>query len=74
MLGIMMNDIERGEIEYLLKRELEEVLMDLEDPRIDSMIKKSMEHRYQILFNLYRRVTCESEYAKYILKKNKRRP
>lgn len=69
MLGLLINDVEQKEMEYLLKRELEELLMDLEDNRIDNMVKRAMKERYKILFNLFRRVANEQECMKYIPKR-----
>ncbi|GAA0597310.1 hypothetical protein GCM10009001_11900 [Virgibacillus siamensis] len=66
MLGLLINDVEQKEMEYLLKRELEELLMDLEDHRIDQMVKRAMRDRYQTLFNLFRRVASEQECIKYM--------
>lgn len=66
MLGLLINDVEQKEMEYLLKRELEELLMDLEDHRIDHMVKRAMKERYQTLFNLFRRVASEQECIKYM--------
>ncbi|MFC3040876.1 hypothetical protein ACFOGI_11510 [Virgibacillus xinjiangensis] len=69
MLGLLVNDMEQKEIEYLLKRELEELLMDLEDHRIDQMVKRAMRERYQLLFQLFRRVASEQECIKYMPKR-----
>ncbi|MEW9676533.1 hypothetical protein ABRT01_10160 [Lentibacillus sp. L22] len=69
MLGLLINDIEQKEMEYLLKRELEELLMDFEDHRIDHLVKRAMRERYRILFQLLRRVASEQECLKYILKR-----
>lgn len=72
MLGLLINDMEQKEMEYVLRRELEELLMDLEDHRIDHLVKRAMRERYQILFQLFRRVaTSEQECMKYVLKKTK---
>ncbi|HLR41398.1 MAG TPA: hypothetical protein VK091_06950 [Virgibacillus sp.] len=71
MLGLLINDMEQKEMEYVLKRELEELLMDLDDHRIEHMVKRAMRERYQILFQLFRRVADEQECMKYILKKTK---
>ncbi len=68
-MGLLVNDREQREIEYLIKRELEELLMDLEDPRIDYTVKQSMVDRYHVLFQLFRRVASEQECTKYLLKK-----
>lgn len=59
--------MEQKEIEYLLKRELEELLMDLDDHRIDYTVKLAMRERYRTLFQLYRRVAPEHECLKYML-------
>ncbi|MRH44875.1 hypothetical protein GH741_19685 [Aquibacillus halophilus] len=71
MIGLLVNDIEQQEIEYLIKRELEELLMDLDDNRIDRMVKVAMFKRYRILFQLFRRVANEKECLKYMPKKIK---
>ena len=69
MIGLLINEMEQSEIEYVLKRELEELLMDLEDPRIDHMVKRAMRERYQTLFQLFRRVASEQECLKYMPKR-----
>ncbi|WP_106495438.1 hypothetical protein [Lentibacillus sp. Marseille-P4043] len=71
MLGLLINDMEQKEVEYLLKRELEELLMDLEDHRIDHLVKRAMRERYQILFQLFRRVASKQECLKYMPKRTK---
>lgn len=70
MLGLLINDMEQKEIEYLVKREMEELLMDLEDHRIDQMAKQSMRERYSLLFQLFRRVASEKECLKYMPKRS----
>lgn len=67
MIGLLINDTEFKEIEYLVKRELEELLMDLEDPRIDHVVKEAMRKRYKGLFNLFKRVAPSEECMKYML-------
>lgn len=66
MIGMLFNNKEVKEMEYLLKRELEELLHDFEDKRIDRVVKHSMEERYQILFHMFKRVAHPSECMKYI--------
>lgn len=67
MIGLLMTDMERREIVYLIKREFEELLLDLEDHRIDNVIKKSIIERYKVLFHLFRKVAPEEECLKYML-------
>ena len=68
MLGLLINEMEQKEIGYLVKRELEELLMDLEDHRIDHVVKQAMRKRYQVLFKLFQRVATEEECFKYMLR------
>jgi len=70
VLGLLINEMEQKEIEYLIKRELEELLLDLEDSRIDSVTKKSMRKRYQKLFQLLLRVANREECLPYIPARN----
>ncbi|WP_223703173.1 hypothetical protein [Sutcliffiella deserti] len=69
MLGMLFNNKEVKEMEYLLKRELEEMLHDFEDNRIDYVVKHAMEERYQILFKMLKRVAPQTEYMPYIRSK-----
>lgn len=66
MLGLLINFKEAQELEYMLKREMEELLLDFGDSRIDGVVKRAMEERYQIIFNLFRRVAPPEECTKYI--------
>jgi hypothetical protein len=66
MLGLLVNEKEIKEIEYLIKREMDEILFDLKDNRIDHIVKRAMEERYKILFTLFRRVASPHECLKYM--------
>ena len=67
----MLNEIEVKEIEYMIKRELEELLLDLSDPRIDRMIKHAMEEKYHIIFGIYKRLASPKETMQYIINRSK---
>lgn len=69
MMGLMLTGKECQELEYLLKKELEELLLDLEDERIDGLIRRAMEERYKIIFKMYSRFVSPRELTKYIRKK-----
>lgn len=71
MLGLLINEIEQKEVEYVLKREMEEILLDLDDERIDKRVKEAMKERYQVLFQLLRRVASEKECMKYVPRSSK---
>jgi hypothetical protein len=66
MLGVLINEKELKELEYLIKREMDEILFDLKDERIDHVVKRSMKERYQILFSLFKRVASPKECLKYM--------
>lgn len=69
MMGLLINDMEKREIGYLVKRDLEELLMDLEDERIDEVVKQSMRKRYLVLFKILQRVGTVEECLRYLLNK-----
>ncbi|PKG24588.1 hypothetical protein [Niallia nealsonii] len=71
MLGILLSQKEVKEFEYLLKRELDEILFDLGDDRIDKKVKSAMVIRYQNLFSLFKRIASPKECLQYVIKENK---
>lgn len=72
LLGILIHEKERLEIQYLLKREMDEILYDLQDSRIDQVVKRAMKERYQILFSLLTRVAPHNECVNYIISSKKK--
>ncbi|MCK2020921.1 hypothetical protein [Peribacillus frigoritolerans] len=66
MLGLLINDKEKMELEYLLKREMDEILFDLQDDRIDHLVKRAIIEKYNILFRLFKRVSTEEEILMYM--------
>ncbi|KFM99904.1 hypothetical protein DJ93_2650 [Bacillus clarus] len=64
-----MTKEEQKEMEYILKRELDELLFDFEDERIHNVVKKTMEERYKIIFCLFRRVANAEECMRYMRKR-----
>lgn len=73
MIGFLINDKEIKEMEYLIKREMDEILFDLRDERIDHIVKRAMDERYKVLFTLFRRVASPNECLKYMRKDRKGR-
>ena len=65
MIGILLTEIEKQEIEYLVKRELDELLYDFEDRKIEGVVKRAMEERYRILFKLFSKVATPSKCSRY---------
>ncbi len=71
MIGIMISGKEEMEIRYLIKREMDEILFDLKDERIEHVVKTAMEERYKILFSLFKRVAPPMECFRYMPSKHK---
>ena len=69
-MGLLINHTEQKEIEYLIKRELDEIIFDLDDSRIDNMVKSAMKERYKVLFQLLRRVASENDCMRYMPKRS----
>lgn len=68
MIGLLINKKEVEELMYLLKREMDEILFDFSDERINPMVKRGMEERYRILFSLFKRIAPPKDCIPYIRK------
>lgn len=66
MQGGLFLEKEVEELKYLIKRELEELLLDLNDSRINDVVKVAMEERYQLLFKLLLRFSSPNDCLKYM--------
>lgn len=65
MLGFLFNERECKELEYMLRKDLDEMLLDLSDKRIDGALRKAIEDRYHIVFKMYSRLGNNRELSKY---------
>lgn len=65
MLGFLFNERECRELDYLLRKELDEMLFDLNDKRMDNEIKGAIENRYKIIFRMYARLAAPKDISKY---------
>lgn len=70
MLGLLISDGEKEEIIYLLKKEMDEILFDLSDDRLDPIVKESIEERYKKLFILFKRIAKHNDCLNYMLSTN----
>ncbi len=57
----------------MLKREMEELLLDLSDPRIENVVKRAMEEKYQLIFGIYKRFVPREELHKYMLPRDSKK-
>jgi hypothetical protein len=71
LVGMLLNHQELHEFEYVLKKEMEELMYDLEDHKIDSIVKSVLEERYQIIYRLFCRFAKPADRRKYLRKKHR---
>lgn len=67
MLGMLFNDRECKELHYMLRKELDEMLSDLQDERLDGEIKKAVTRRYKVIFRMYARMASPKELSRYVI-------
>lgn len=65
MLGMMFNDKECKELDYVLRKELDEMLLDMGDQRLDQDIRDAIAKRYKTVFRMYARFAPSKELSKY---------
>ncbi len=70
LLGLMISEEEKKELEYLLRREMDELLFDFNYQGIDEQVKQAIQERYTTLFNLYKRFAPQSQCLNYTPNKN----
>lgn len=67
MLGMLFNDRECKEFDYVLRKELDELILDLSDHRLDGDIRKSIARRYRVIFRMYARIASPKQLSKYAI-------
>jgi len=65
MLGFIFNERECRELDYVLRKELDEMLFELNDKKIHKEVKSAIEHRYNIIFRMYARLASPKELSRY---------
>lgn len=70
MLGFLFNEKECKELDYVLRKELDEMLFDLKDLRIEGDIKTAIESRYKVIFRMYSRLASPKDLSKYARNRN----
>lgn len=65
MIGFLFNDRECRELDYVLRKELDEMLFDLKDQQMNSEVKSAIESRYKVIFRMYARLASPKEISKY---------
>ncbi|GAA3411880.1 hypothetical protein ACFFNY_34520 [Paenibacillus hodogayensis] len=70
MLGFLFNQRECKELGYVLRKELDEMLFDLKDHRLEGDVKKAIESRYKIVFRMYARLASPKDLSRYARNQN----
>lgn len=65
-LGMLLTPHEQVELEYILRKELEDLLADLEDRRLEGLLRNVLEERYALLLRLYSRVAPPREVRRFL--------
>ncbi|WP_443140050.1 hypothetical protein [Piscibacillus sp. B03] len=70
LIGLLITEQEQKELEYLLKREMDELIFDFNYENIDHQVKDAIKDRYKLLFNIFKRMADHSTCIKYTPRKN----
>jgi hypothetical protein len=65
MIGLLLDERESKELDYILRKELDEMLLDLKDRRIDENIRRAIDARYRVIFRMFARFASPKELSKY---------
>jgi len=65
MLGMMFTEKECKEFDYLLRKEMDEMLLDMSDRRLDGPVKEAIFKRYKVIFRMYARIAAPRELSRY---------
>mgnify|MGYP001350158777 CR=1 FL=1 len=65
MIGMMLTERERVEFDYVLRKELDEMLLDLSDSRLEEQIRTAICERYRVILRMYARFAPLQELPRY---------
>jgi hypothetical protein len=65
MLGFLFSERECRELDYLLRKELDEMIFDLKDGQISGEVRMAIELRYKTIFRMYARLASPNEISRY---------
>ncbi|GBF77074.1 hypothetical protein PA598K_05598 [Paenibacillus sp. 598K] len=74
MIGMLFNDKECRELDYVLRKELDEMLLDLNDKRMDGDIRRAIASRYRVVFRMYARIASPKELSRYAVNMKTTKP
>jgi len=65
MIGFLFSERECRELDYMLRKELDEMLLDLRDSRIDRALREAIAGRFKIVFRMYARLASPRDLSRY---------
>jgi len=65
MLGMLFTDKECRELDYLLRKELDELLLELNDRRLEGPVREAISNRYKTIFRMYARIASPRDLSRY---------
>jgi hypothetical protein len=65
MLGMLFTDKECRELDYLLRKELDELLLELGDRRLEGPVREAISNRYKTIFRMYARIASPRDLSRY---------
>lgn len=66
VLGFMFSEQECKELGYMLRKELDEMLFDMSDQRLDHEVKQAIAARYRTVFKMYARIATPKDLSRYV--------
>jgi hypothetical protein len=66
MLGVMLTDKEGIELEYIIKREMDEIRNDKMLETHHPIVQRAIEERYKLLLKLLIRIAPKSDCIRYL--------
>lgn len=67
MLGMIFTDKECRELGYMLRKELDEMLMDIGDRKLEGPVREAIVNRYKIIFRIYARMASPRDLSRYAI-------
>jgi hypothetical protein len=72
VIALLITEKEKRELIYLMERELDELLFEIQDRRMEGEIKEIIDDRYRIVFSLFKRIASHDACMKYIPMRTRR--
>jgi hypothetical protein len=62
---MLFTDKECRELGYMLRKELDEMLLEISDRKLEGPVKEAIVQRYKIVFRIYARIASPRDLSRY---------